>query len=149
VTEKDFVTDPQLDCPELFGRRQRQTYMESFFRSQRPAPGGSVSRSVADFHGCVFERTSHQQMDSCFIPISDYAHCGVQVCGVRNADLSNGIPILAEALGLSRRKKGKIRLIVCINTGHKLYVRTIRVGEAAVPGIAKLMVSPGPLLLAR
>jgi hypothetical protein len=118
VTQKHFLTDPQLHDPALFARRQRQAGTECILWTKGTAPEGGVSSSVAELHCRVFKRTSHQQMNAHLISISNDAHCDVQVRHVRNPDLSNGIPILAKALGLSRRKKRKIRLVVRIHTGH-------------------------------
>ena len=59
-----------------------------------------------------------------------------------------GYQILAEGPRLARAQKGKVRLVVGINAGHQLDVGAVVIREAAVPGVAELVIAPGPLLLA-
>ncbi|MGA2043654.1 MAG: hypothetical protein ABSG83_09805, partial [Roseiarcus sp.] len=77
-----------------------------------------------------------------------------QIGVLRRADFLDGIPILAPALGFARLEKAEVRLVVGINAGHDFDVRgefTAGVGnrQIPVPGVAKFMVSPGPLFLPR
>src|SRR5580692_4501758 len=78
----------------------------------------------------------------------DDAHRAMQTRCIGDADPLNRIPILAECLGLSWSEIGKVRLIVCINAGHQLDVRTVMIRETTIPRIPEFMVSPCPLLLA-
>src|ERR1700744_1177046 len=73
----------------------------------------------------------------------------MQISCLRNAYLSDGVPKLAKLLRLARSKKGKIRLVICVDAGHQFDVWPVVLGKMAVPGIAELMVAPGPLLLPR
>src|SRR4051794_19076522 len=68
---------------------------------------------------------------------------------LRNTDCANRVPVLTEALRLSRCKERKIRLIVCVNSGHHFDVGPLVVRRVATPRITKIMVPPGPLLLPR
>src|SRR5580704_5536452 len=82
-------------------------------------------------------------------PFACHAHSGLQVRGIRNSGLSNWIPELAEALRLSRSQEGEVGLIIRVNTGHQLDIRTIAIGETAIPGVPELVIAPRPLLFAR
>src|ERR1700721_4645265 len=75
------------------------------------------------------------------------AQRGMQICCIRYSDLHHWIPELAEGLRFSRGQVREIRLVVCINAGHQLDIRTIVVREASIPGVPELMVSPRPLFL--
>ena len=66
----------------------------------------------------------------------------------------NRIPVLAPTPRLTRLEKAEVGLVVGVNAGHDLDVGRklavhVGVGEVAVPRIAKLVVTPSPLLLAR
>src|SRR5271168_2668562 len=90
----------------------------------------------------------HQEMNLQFAFVLDDAQGRVQICGIRDSDLADWVPKLAEGLGLSRSKIREVRLIVGVNTGHQLDVGTVVVGKTAVPRITELVISPGPLFFA-
>jgi hypothetical protein len=82
------------------------------------------------------------------------AHGDVFVGLMRHADSPDRIPPLDPCFGFAGLEVGKIRLVVGIDPRHQLDVGAadamlIRVGEQAIPGVTELVVSPGPLLLAR
>ena len=76
-----------------------------------------------------------------------YGSFGVRMTG--RADLLDWVPILAPRLGLAGHEERKVRLIVGVDAGHDLDVGAVAFGQAAIPSIAKLVVAPGPLFLAR
>src|ERR1035441_480696 len=73
----------------------------------------------------------------------------IDVRNIRPTNIWDWIPKLADGLGLTWSEKREVRLIVGINASHQLDIRSIGVRQVAVPGIAKLLVTPRPLLLAR
>ena len=46
-------------------------------------------------------------------------------------------------------QEGEVGLVVAVAAGHQFHVRAVIIGEIAVPGVAELVVPPGPELLAR
>src|ERR1700677_4442248 len=84
-----------------------------------------------------------------FVPQSLYADGGIKIRQIRHADLTNRIPVLTEGLCLPRSEEGKIRLVVGIDSCHQLNIGSIGISKTAIPRIAKLMISPGPLFLSR
>ena len=58
------------------------------------------------------------------------------------------VPVLAERAHLARQQEPEVGLVVGEDAGHQLDVRPVLVGQLAVPGVAELVVAPGPLLLA-
>jgi hypothetical protein len=77
------------------------------------------------------------------------AHGGIEVRSQRCATVTQWIPELAEGLRLAGTKVGEVRLIVGIDAGHQFDIGAVGVGQASVPRITELLISPGPLLLAR
>ena len=65
------------------------------------------------------------------------------------ANALKGHKDLREALLFARHEPGKIRLVIGVRATHQLNVGTIRVGQLAIPGLAKVAGAPGPLLFAR
>lgn len=76
-------------------------------------------------------------------------HRGVCVGLMGGADLPDREPVLAEGACLAGLKEREVRLVVGVHARHQLDVGTVFVGEVAVPRVAKSVVAPGPLLLAR
>ena len=57
--------------------------------------------------------------------------------------------VLREAFHFVGLHPGEIRLIVGKHAAHQLYVRSVFVGQVTIPGLAKISVTPRPLLLSR
>ena len=73
---------------------------------------------------------------------------------VGRAQRADRVPHLRPGLGFARLQKGKVRLVVGVDPGHQLHVGSthavrVRIGQIAVPGVSKFMISPRPDLLAR
>ena len=60
-----------------------------------------------------------------------------------------GHEILCEALLLVRHEPREVGLVLCEHACHKLDIRTVVVGEIAVPSPSEVTIAPCPLLLTR
>src|SRR5215469_13999274 len=78
-----------------------------------------------------------------------YAYRCIQIGEVRDTYLADWIPVLAKSLGLSRREKRKVGLVICVNAHHQLNIRPIGISQISVPFISKFVISPCPLLFSR
>src|ERR1700722_20696659 len=77
---------------------------------------------------------------------------GGQMGVLGHANFLDRIPELAPVFGLAWLKKTEVGLVVGVNSGHDFDVgRVLPVGagvrQIAVPGVTKIVVPPGPLLL--
>ncbi len=73
---------------------------------------------------------------------------GIEIRHLRRADFADRIPILAEKFRLAGIEERKIRLIVGKNAGHQLDVRSVVIGQIAIPRVAEFVIAPRPLFFA-
>src|SRR5579883_1365623 len=82
----------------------------------------------------------------CFLSFVGYTQCSMQIRNIRYADLPDRIPELAKEFCLSGSEEGEVRLIIGIDTGHQLDVRTVVIRETAIQRVTEFVIAPGPLL---
>ena len=98
-------------------------------------------------NGFDFHRRCDIDADSCAITIDADAARRIEIRAIGRPDLADGVPVLAERLGFAGHEEGKIRLVVGVHAGHEFDVRRFVVAEIAIPGVAEIVIPPGPLFL--
>ncbi len=91
-------------------------------------------------------RSQHTNLQFTSLHFNVYGSQPIGIFGGPN--FLNGVPILAERACFERLKPRKIRLVIREDAGHQLHIRSIGIGELAVPHVPELRVSPRPQLLA-
>ena len=75
--------------------------------------------------------------------------CRFAVCVVGSSDFLDWIPVLTPTFRFAWLEKGKIRLVIGINSGHQFDVGAVGIGEVPVPRITEIVIAPRPLFFAR
>ncbi len=123
----------------------RQFRVQGAFRPQLAIPPRNLLAVCLQRDRGIEQRASHKKVDHCLTGLSLESDCCIDICQVRYTDLADRIPELTEGLRLTRGKEREVRLVIGINACHQLNIGSIRVGEAAVPSVTELVISPGPL----
>src|ERR1700733_8152734 len=123
----------------------RQLHMQRAFRPQLAIPPSNLLAVCLQRDRGIEQRARHEKMDHCLTGLSLESDCCIEICQVRYTDLADRIPELTERLRLARGKEREVRLVVSVDARHQLNIGSIGVGEASVPSVTELVISPGPL----
>ena len=143
-----LVQDPQDRFAQLPGRQVLRTFQDERLAGRQVGVPFGVAVGAFQADRGPGQRRGDADADPHPVLGQFHAHRRIEIGVLRRADLLDRIPVLTPGLRLAGLQEGEIGLIVGIDSRHQLDVWAVAVGEIAVPGVAELVVAPGPLLLA-